>query len=177
VSRKNYFVLQLINMVDVKSIQSGTVFAWFMLVMVTRRIVILVIAGVAGRHKPFLAGSRPPEDKMLKNKDVDPWIITGITQLEFTKDVRANRIIGNDSENDTYFLVLLLATAVFSDDVSGSSTRTIVYGIVYLFARILYAVAYIMALQPWRTLAYSLGLLCTLVCNLDLVITMSMRSN
>ena len=74
-------------MVSVNTIRPGTVFAWFMLVMVIRRIVILFVAGIAGRHRPFLPGSRPPEDKMLKNKKVNPWI-DGPTQIEFTKDVR-----------------------------------------------------------------------------------------
>ena len=163
-------------MVNVNSIQSGTVFAWFMLVMVIRRIVILFVAAVSAHDKPFPAGSRVPEDKILKSKNVHPWMFE-TTQTEFTKDVRANKIFGNDSENDTYFLILLLATAVFSDNVSGSSTRTIVYSTVYLFARIFYAIAYIIALQPWRTLAYYLGFFCTLACSLDLVLTMSMRSN
>ncbi|CAF4231514.1 unnamed protein product, partial [Adineta steineri] len=36
-------------MVDVTTIQPGTVFAWFMLFMVLRRIVLLVVAGIAGR--------------------------------------------------------------------------------------------------------------------------------
>jgi uncharacterized MAPEG superfamily protein len=86
-------------------------------------------------------------------------------------------VIHNDAENDTYFLILLLATAAFSDSVNGDCVRTIVYGAIYLFSRIFYAVAYIMALQPWRTIGFYFGFACTLACNLDLVITMSRRSN
>jgi uncharacterized MAPEG superfamily protein len=100
-------------------------------------------------------------------------------QIEFTKDVRVNKTIGNDTENDPYFLILLLATAVFSDTASGNGnvTRTIVYATFYLFARIFYAVAYIMAWQPWRSILYALGMACTIACSLDLMITMSRRSN
>jgi uncharacterized MAPEG superfamily protein len=162
-------------MVSVNTIQAGTVFAWFMLIMVLRRIVLIVIIGIAGRNRPFLPG-RVPEDKFLKRGQViAPTADVG--PVVYTKDVRANKTINNDSENDTYFLILLLATAVFSDSANGNCIRTIVYGTIYLFFRIFYAVAYIMALQPWRTLAFSLGLACTLACNLDLVITMSSRSN
>jgi uncharacterized MAPEG superfamily protein len=163
-------------MVNVDTIKSGTVFAWFMLCMIIRRVVILIVAGITGHNKPFPPGSRVPEDKILKRNQVAPVAIE-TTHVEFSKEVRVNKTIGNDSENDTYFLILLLATAVYSDDASDESTRTIVYGAIYLFFRIFYAVAYIMALQPWRTIAYCFGLLCTLVCNLDLVITMSRRAN
>ncbi|CAF1043491.1 unnamed protein product [Adineta steineri] len=158
-------------MVDVTTIQSGTVFAWFMLTMVLRRVVMLVVAGVAARGKPTPPG-RVPEDYRTKRKSVGTPI-----QNRFTKDVRVNKTITNDSENDTYFLILLLATAVFSDTNNGNVIRTIVYGAIYLFARICYAIAYIMGWQPWRSLFFALGLACTLACSLDLVITMSRRSN
>ena len=97
--------------------------------------------------------------------------------MEFTLDMRVNKAITNDSENDAYFLALLLATAVFSDAVSGNVTRTIVYGVIYLFIRICYAAAYLAGLQPWRTILFAAGLTCTIACNLDLVITLSGRSN
>lgn len=163
-------------MVSVNTIQSGTVFAWFMLIVILRRIVMLVVAGVARRGKPFPPGVRPPEDSKLTGGNAEPTTqVTG--QIEFTKDVRVNKTIGNDTENDPYFIILLLATAVFSDGGAGRSTRTIAYGLIYLVVRIFYAVAYIMALQPWRSLMFALGLALTLACSLDLVITMSLRPN
>jgi uncharacterized MAPEG superfamily protein len=162
-------------MVSVNTIQAGTVFAWFMLIMVLRRIAMLVVAGIAGRNRPF-PSDRVPEDRILKRVQIEPPT-TGTVHGSFSKDVRVNKAIKNDSENDTYFLILLLATAAFSDSANGNCIRTIVYGVIYLFFRIFYAVAYIMALQPWRTIAYYFGFACTLACNLDLVITMSRRSN
>jgi uncharacterized MAPEG superfamily protein len=161
-------------MVSVNTIEAGTVFAWFMLVMILRRIVMLVVAGIARRGKPFPPGTRVPEDNKLRRGNVEATTeVPG--QIEFTKDVRVNKTIVNDSENDPYFLILLLATAAFSDSANGNCIRTIVYGILYLFIRVLYAVAYIMALQPWRTVIYTFGLALTLACSLDLVITMSLR--
>jgi uncharacterized MAPEG superfamily protein len=163
-------------MINVNTIQAGTVFAWFMLVMVLRRVVMLVVAGVARRGKPFPPGSRVPEDNKLRGGNVEVTTATS-DQIEFTKDVRVNKTNNNDSENDPYFLILLLATAVFSDSPAIRSTRTIIYGLIYLVARICYAIAYIMALQPWRSLVFAVGLAATLACSLDLVITMSLRSN
>jgi uncharacterized MAPEG superfamily protein len=91
--------------------------------------------------------------------------------------MRVNKVLTNDTENDTYFLILLLATAVFTDTLSGNTTRTIVYGVIYLVIRIIYAFMYILGLQPWRTICFAMGLTCTVACNLDLIISMSRRSN
>jgi uncharacterized MAPEG superfamily protein len=162
-------------MVSVNSIQAGTVFAWFMLMMLLRRLVLLTVLAVTGRNKPLLP-TRVPEDRVLNRRPVVAPT-TDTAPIVFTKDIRVNRVIHNDAENDTYFIILLLATAFFSDNFNPDRVRTIVYGAIYLFFRILYAVAYIMALQPWRTLAFFLGMFCTLACSLDLVITMSRRSN
>jgi hypothetical protein len=57
-------------MVSVNTIQAGTVFAWFMLAMILRRIVMLVVAGIAGRNRPFPPGTRVPEDQMMKKGQV-----------------------------------------------------------------------------------------------------------
>ena len=159
-------------MVSVNTIQPATVFAWFMLVLVLRRIVLIVIFAIAGRGKPLPAG-RVPEDRMFKTGPV----VVDAAPAVITTDARANKVIGNDAENDTYFLILLFATAAFSDRVNGDCVRTIVYGSIYLFIRIVYALVYILGLQPWRTIFFFLGICCTLACNLDLVITMSRRSN
>lgn len=163
-------------MVSVNTIQPATVFAWFMLVLVVRRIVLIAILAIAGRSKPLPAG-RVPEDRIFKKgHQTGPAVIDAAPAI-ITTDARANKVIGNDAENDTYFLILLLATAAFSDSVNGDCVRTIVYGSIYLFIRIVYAVVYILGLQPWRTIFFFLGICCTLACNLDLVITMSRRAN
>ncbi|CAF0781744.1 unnamed protein product [Adineta steineri] len=162
-------------MVSVKTIHSGTVFAWFMLVVILRRTVMLAVAMSARRGKPFSPGSRPPEDNKLIGKQTT--VVTDTySPVEFIKDVRATKTINNDTENDPYFFILLLATAI-SDSASQNCTRTIVYSILYLFIRIAYAVTYIMALQPWRSMMFAFGLALTLACSLDLVITMSLQPN
>jgi uncharacterized MAPEG superfamily protein len=140
-------------MVDVTTIQSGTVFAWFMLIMLIRRVVLVFLFVIVRSGKPIQPGTQVPEDRKLAGNKID--VESGaLGQDRFTKDVRANTVIGNDAENDTYFLIFLLATAAFSDTTSGNGNviRTILYGAIYLLIRILYAIAYIMALQPWRTI-------------------------
>ena len=137
---------------------------------------MLGVAITARRGKPFPPGSRVPEDNKLTRGNAGSMATTS-DQIEFTKDARVNKTITNDSENDTYFLILLLATAVFSNGGTHPSTKTIVYGLIYLVARSCYAVAYIMGLQPWRTIIFTVGMAITLTCSLDLVITMSLRQN
>ena len=148
-----------------------------MLGVVLRRTVLIVIFNIARREKPFQPGTRVPEDNS-RQKKTEECSATEPPPIEFTTDMRVNKTITNNAENDTYFLILLLATAVFSDAASGNTTRTIVDGVSHLYIRIFYDVAYIRALQPWRTILFCMGLSCTAACNiLDLVITMSRRSN
>ena len=164
-------------MVNVISIQPSTVFAWFMFLMVLRRIILLIVSMIIGYKKPLTGGSRPPEDKIFKRGQVEPST-SAIVPTEFTKNVRINKVIHNDAENDTYFLILLLATAIYSDaSLSRDCTRTVIYGTIYLFFRLCYTVAYILALQPWRTLCFFCGLACTFAISFDLLITMSRQSN
>lgn len=165
-------------MVSVNTIQAITVFAWFMLIMIIRRIIMFIIAGIVARNKP-LPLDRAPEDRILARGRIEPTAIANAVNIngDFNKIVRVNKVITNDTENDTYFLILLLATATFSDIANGNCIRTIVYSTIYLFFRILYAIAYIMALQPMRTIVFYISFACILACNIDLVITMSRQKN
>jgi uncharacterized MAPEG superfamily protein len=163
-------------MADVTTIQSLTVFAWFMMLMILRRCIILIMGIYAGRYQPYPLGTQVPEDNMFKREEFrSPTPVT--SESDFCEAVRVNRVIHNDSENDTYFLIMLLSTAVTGDAIGDNCIRTIVYGSIYLAVRLFYAAAYIMAWQPWRMISFSLGLLCTLACSIHLVITMSTRAN
>ncbi|UJR29262.1 hypothetical protein I4U23_010476 [Adineta vaga] len=57
-------------MVTVNTIRSGTVFAWFMLMMLLRRIVLLLVAGFSEWNRPFPPDTRVPEDKILKRDQI-----------------------------------------------------------------------------------------------------------
>ncbi|CAF1415058.1 unnamed protein product [Rotaria magnacalcarata] len=142
-------------MTDINSIKPGTVFAWFMLVLIVRRIVLIVMLIVT---KQKTSPGLPPPDTS-------------------DRPTRINGAIRNDSENDAYFLILYLGTAIFSYSVNADIVRMIVYGAVYLTTRSIHSVMFILALQPHRMLAFLFGLLCTFAMSLDLVITMSRTTN
>lgn len=140
-------------MVDIYSIRVGTVFAWFMLILMIRRITLVVMLVIIGMKK---GSAKSNNDDVIE---------------------RINGCLTNDSENDTYFLILYLGTAIYSYSLNPDLVRMIVYGSIYLFARIMHSTMYVAGIQPARTLCYLVGLLCTFAMNLDLVILMSRASN
>ncbi|CAF1252644.1 unnamed protein product [Rotaria sp. Silwood1] len=140
-------------MVNINTIQSGAVFAWFMLLMIIRRIVLLIIVSIVEYNRSFPPSFRVREDKILRKVRIESSITRPI-HIEVTKHVRVNKIIGNNLENDVHFIILLFATVIFSDSINDKCTKTIIYGVIYLFFRIFYAIAYIIALRPWRTLVF-----------------------
>jgi hypothetical protein len=92
-------------MVDVTTINSGTVFAWFMRGMVLRCAVLvaLFIIGINGR--PFQPCSRVPEDDPNRNK---PTSINTPSPVQFTLDMCVNKVITNDAESVVLFVLFML---------------------------------------------------------------------
>eukprot|EP01117_Protostelium_nocturnum_P010699 TRINITY_DN3852_c0_g3_i4.p1 TRINITY_DN3852_c0_g3~~TRINITY_DN3852_c0_g3_i4.p1 ORF type:complete len:163 (+),score=50.84 TRINITY_DN3852_c0_g3_i4:75-563(+) len=150
---------------DVDSeLRAVTVFAWFMLFLVLRRIGILVFSGLKGdRSQP---NDRPPEDTKIMPEEAGAALSRG--QETWTAQKRAGRTMDNDTENDILFVPLLLALA-FSP-IPATTRRIICYAAVYAFSRFVYAVSYLGGFQPWRSVMFSLTLLTTLVLALDLSI-------
>jgi len=68
---------------------------------------------------------------------------------------RASRAWMNDLENIPMFLILALVYAI----AGLSSTAFIVYCVVFTVARILHTIFYLNAMQPLRTIAYTVGAL------------------
>jgi uncharacterized MAPEG superfamily protein len=68
---------------------------------------------------------------------------------------RASRAWLNDLENIPIFLILALVYAI----AGLSSTAFIIYCVVFTVARILHTIFYLNAMQPWRTIAYTVGAL------------------
>lgn len=157
-------------MVDIYTIKPGTVFAWLMLVLVVRRLVAVVLLIVSKQMQQSKSGSQQPVESRNSTNDGKQ---TGSGDLP----TRINGIISNDSENDTYFLILYLGTSIFSYSVNADIVRLIVYGSIYLAARISHFTMYALGYQPPRTMSYLVGLLCTFAMSLDLTITMSRSSN
>jgi hypothetical protein len=88
-------------MIDVTTINPGTIFAWFMLEMVLRRAILILVFNIGIRGHTFQPSSRVPEDDPNKNK---PTSTNAPQPIEYTLDMRVNKVITNDAENDTYFL-------------------------------------------------------------------------
>jgi glutathione S-transferase len=66
---------------------------------------------------------------------------------------RASKAWLNDLENIPMFLILALVYAI----AGLSSTAFAVYCVVFMVARILHTFFYIKAMQPWRTIAFTVG--------------------
>jgi glutathione S-transferase len=68
---------------------------------------------------------------------------------------RASKAWMNDLENIPMFLILALVYAI----AGLSATSFMVYCVVFTVARILHTIFYLNAMQPWRTIAFSVGAL------------------
>jgi len=79
---------------------------------------------------------------------------------------RAARAWRNDLENIPIFLILawIYVTAGLS------STAFVVYCLVFMAARIAHTICYIGAIQPWRTIAFTIGAIATVAMMVQLSI-------
>ena len=79
---------------------------------------------------------------------------------------RAARAWRNDLENIPIFLILawIYVTAGLS------STAFVVYCLVFMAARIAHTICYIGAIQPWRTIAFTIGAIATVAMMVQLFI-------
>ncbi|CAM4784481.1 unnamed protein product [Rotaria magnacalcarata] len=105
-------------MTDIYSIKPGTVFAWFMLVLVIRRIVLVVMLIASGIVKSSGAASQPVEVARNGNSGKGSKELASSDKADLPTLI--NNAITNDSENDTYFLILYLGT----ENVLIQSTRS-----------------------------------------------------
>lgn len=71
--------------------------------------------------------------------------------------IRCNNAYRNDLENIPIFLILSLVYVILNCWDKGS----IIYFSTFTFARIMHTVFYIRGMQPWRSVAYGVGLLMT----------------
>ncbi|CAF1160440.1 unnamed protein product [Rotaria sp. Silwood1] len=76
---------------------------------------------VSRKIKPPQPGSRPPEDiRMMSNNKISA---ESTSPDKFDRAARINGAISNDSENDAYFLILYLGTAIFAYSVNADILR------------------------------------------------------
>ncbi len=131
----------------------------YILFAVALCILLLVIDSVGGSVRGKTKTSLNPEDPAVKKGgklvDADP---DGVARV-----MRAHR---NAMANIIPFLLLTLLYVIRG----GSAQHILWVCSVFTFARIVHAVAYIRALQPWRSIAFGLGQLCTLAVAVRIVL-------
>ncbi|HEY9843464.1 MAG: MAPEG family protein [Candidatus Sericytochromatia bacterium] len=93
-----------------------------------------------------------PEDALLLGK-------TEPVTAEHPDLLRANNAYRNDLENIPVFLSLAL---IFLHLHAGDGAA-MVYFPLFTLARIGHSIFYVRGLQPWRSISYGVGLLCTVV--------------
>jgi len=88
----------------------------------------------------------------------DAAIFGGIIVAQEVAGVqRASKAWLNDLENIPIFLILALIYAI----AGLSADMFIIYCVVFTVARILHTIFYLKAMQPWRTIAYTIGAITT----------------
>lgn len=111
---------------------------------------MLAISLYQGWHRIGKAKYRNPEDAALVGK--------APVSEELPQVQRAARAWANDLENIPAFLILGLVAVLIG---AGTSWLPTLFA-VFVAARVAHTTSYLLSLQPWRTLAYAVGLVCTL---------------
>jgi len=99
-----------------------------------------------------------PEDAAMFGGTTVPQEVEGVQ--------RAAKAWLNDLENIPIFLILALIYAI----AGLSANLFLVYCAVFIVARILHTIFYLNAMQPWRTIAYTIGALTTLALMIHLFV-------
>ncbi|EWM23396.1 Membrane associated eicosanoid/glutathione metabolism-like domain protein [Nannochloropsis gaditana] len=102
------------------------------------------------------SGNRIDEDysKLGLNRPLE------VSDVDRQQDARWRRIVANDLENIPLGLIVLWSAALASSaKESEGGIGVIVLTIVFTVARFAYTACYVFALQPWRTVAWTLGVL------------------
>jgi len=116
------------------------------------------ISVVQGRARTAANSFVNPEDAAMFGGTIVPQEVAGVQ--------RAAKAWMNDLENIPIFLILALTYAI----AGLSSTAFIVYCVVFTVARILHTIFYLSAVQPWRTIAYTVGALTSLALMIHLFV-------
>lgn len=86
---------------------------------------------------------------------------------EIAAVVRANNAFRNDLENIPIFLILALLYVLARCWPTGA----VIYFSVFTLARIAHTIAYLNAMQPWRTIFFTIGAVVTLLICIHLLVT------
>merc|ERR1719295_2059612 len=147
------------------AVQSDTI----ILALCTLALYFKVVVTLA---KQGAAQQRPPEDMEELFNQQQPSEVSGLKDSEAQKPARKNkfwknkeakfdsnerwrRIVNNDMENIPLGLIILWAQVI----VNANSATTSVVTILFTAARITHTVCYYYSIQPYRSIAFFVGLL------------------
>jgi uncharacterized MAPEG superfamily protein len=117
-------------------------YALMAIILSLKMFAIGVVQGLARTSAKKFAN---PEDAKMFGAELVPQEVPAVQ--------RANNAWRNDLENIPIFLILALVYVI----VGLSPRAFIVYSVIFTVARILHTIFYLKAMQPWRTIAFTLG--------------------
>ena len=116
------------------------------------------ISIMQGRARAAARKSVNPEDAKMFGGEVSP--------VEPEPVQRANRAWRNDLENIPIFLIL----AGIYVAAGLSATAFVIYCVLFMIVRIAHTICYLNAIQPWRTIMFTVGALTMLVMMIQLLV-------
>jgi hypothetical protein len=121
------------------------------LLLLVKHLVTISIQGM----KRYKGGSRPPEDS---KGDAQYNFTTKVKdRTAIDEDLRWQSIVKNDMENNILALIIVWLGLIPS--VQSSYILHIVMLAVFTLARILFTIAYGLALQPWRSILWLIAII------------------
>ena len=118
---------------------------FYALITIVLSLKMSAIAFVQGRARTGEKKFAIPEDAKLFGGEVVAQEVAGVQ--------RAANAWRNDLENIPIFLILALVYVM----AGLSASMFVIYSTIFVIARILHTVFYIRAIQPWRTIVFTIG--------------------
>lgn len=130
---------------------------WYSVCAVVLFLKMFALSSYQGYHRISKGMFKNPEDAALLGK---------MPEVEEVPQVRrAAQAWLNDLENIPVFLGLGVAYVM----VGASAAAAPWLFLTFLVARIVHTLSYILGLQPWRTVAYGIGIVCLLAMSVSIL--------
>ncbi|GAA3961918.1 MAPEG family protein [Allohahella marinimesophila] len=133
---------------------------WYAVATVLLFFKMFAISAYQGFHRITKLTFKTPEDAALVGRKP--------AEDELPQVQRAAKAWMNDLENIPVFLALGVAYVW----VDASPELAVWLFMVFIGARYLHTVCYLSGLQPWRTLTYTVGLLCMFVMSIQILVAL-----
>ena len=119
---------------------------------------LILLAYLVNHHQgkvKWMAGSRAPEDHKITNRDQNFR-----SDNKSEAELRIERSILNNLENIPFFFLI---TFLLGPTFGVNKELHVVCGYVFLVCRIIYSYCFQYAIQPWRSIVYTLGITVALI--------------